>query len=211
MSNELSQFVKESLSKGVSRERIQQALLKGGWETDEIQSALGAYLESDLPVPVPRRRPYLSAREAFMYLVLFLGLYISAFSLGTLLFQFTNLAFPDAIDIVYSSEGPIQAIRNATASLIITFPVFLLMSWLLSRSQATHAEKRGSKIRKWLTYITLFVAAAIVITDLIVLLQGVLAGELTLRFILKVLTVLVISGTIFGYYLWDLRRDEQEK
>ena len=32
--------------------------------------------------------------------------------------------------------------------------------------------------------------------------------ELTLRFVLKVAVVGLIAGTIFGYYLWDLRREE---
>jgi hypothetical protein len=38
-----------------------------------------------------------------------------------------------------------------------------------------------------------------------------LGGELTIRFFLKVLTIAVIAGTIFGYYLWDLRREEEEQ
>jgi uncharacterized membrane protein YpjA len=36
-----------------------------------------------------------------------------------------------------------------------------------------------------------------------------LGGELTTRFILKVLVAAVIAGTVFGYYLRDLRRDER--
>ena len=71
-------------------------------------------------------------------------------------------------------------------------------------------EKRSSKVRKWLTYITLFIAAGIIIGDLITVVTGLLAGELTMRFILKALIVLVIAATIFGYYLWSLRQEEKE-
>jgi hypothetical protein len=37
-----------------------------------------------------------------------------------------------------------------------------------------------------------------------------LGGELTSRLVLKVLTVGVIAGTVFGHYLSDLRREERE-
>ena len=46
--------------------------------------------------------------------------------------------------------------------------------------------------------------------DLITLVYNVLGGELTVRFVLKVITVAAIASTVFGYYLWDLRREERE-
>jgi hypothetical protein len=97
-----------------------------------------------------------------------------------------------------------------TASLIIAFPVFLYVSWLLNKAIVKDPEKRSSKIRKWLTYITLFVAAGVIIGDLIALVFNMLGGELTLRFILKVLTVGSIAGSIFGYYLIELRKEEKD-
>ena len=36
-----------------------------------MAGALAGFAEIDFPVPVPRPRPYLSAREAFIYLVVF--------------------------------------------------------------------------------------------------------------------------------------------
>ena len=64
-------------------------------------------------------------------------------------------------------------------------------------------------MRRWLTYVTLLLAAGIVIGDLIALLYNVLGGELSTRFLLKVLVVGAIAGTIFAYYLTDLRREEK--
>lgn len=157
---------------------------------------------------MPARAPYLSAREAFMYLLTFLTLYISAFSFGTLLFQFINRAWPDPLRLY---ENSLSAIRGATAALIIAFPIFIIMSWLLVKSLKKNPDKRSSKIRKWLTYITLFIAAGVIIGDLITLIRTFLEGELTLRFVLKVFSVLTISGTIFSYYLWDMRKEELEK
>lgn len=211
MANELQPFVKEALSKGLSHKEIQNALLKAHWQEDEIQAALDEYMVSDFPIPVPKRKPYLSAREAFLYLVMFLTLYISAISYGSLLFAFVNRWFPDILNgYIYSFDATLSTVRNATASLIITFPIFLFVSWFLRRTLQRYPEKRGSKVRKWLTYITLFIAAGVMIGDLITLVNYLLSGGLTTRFLLKVLIVLIIAGTIFGHYLWDLRKEERE-
>lgn len=206
MNTELQRFVRQALSEGVSRQKIAAALKSAGWQEDEVKLAMSSYADSDLPVPVPRRKPYLSAREAFLHLLMFLTLYISAFSVGTIIFQFINTWLPDPLQYDYAREGIRSALRSGTSALIIAFPVFLLTSYILAKARRKDPDTRGSK---WLTYITLFIAAGIIIGDLIGLVYNLLGGELTMRFALKVLTVGVISGTIFGYYLWDLRKDEK--
>ncbi|MFO0765070.1 MAG: DUF5671 domain-containing protein [Patescibacteria group bacterium] len=209
MNQDLQLFVRESLAKNQSREAIAEALKKGGWQPDEIDSALAAYADVSFPVAVPKRKPYLSAKEAFLYLVLFMTLYISAFSLGTIIFQFIDRAFPDVLYSGYDSTASV--IRSALSAMIIAFPVFLWVSSILHKAIAKDPEKRGSKVRKWLTYITLFIATTIIIVDLITILTSLLGGELTMRFFLQSTTILAIAGSIFGYYLWDLRSEEQDR
>lgn len=210
MINDLQVFVKEGLEKGLSREKMAHALHSAGWPEDEVKNALESYADVDFPIAVPKRKPYLSAREAFMYLVMFLTLYISSISFGTDLFQFVNRWLPDAVEYSYIYESTQSIIRSATAALIITFPIFFWMSRTLRQAIARDPEKRSSKVRKWLTYLTLFVAAGVIIGDLITLVTYFLSGEITTRFMLKVVIVLVIAGAIFGYYLWDLRSEEKE-
>jgi len=210
MNNDLQLFVKEGLEKGLSREKLAKALGSAGWPADEVKTAIDSYADIDFPIAVPKRKPYLSAREAFMYLVMFLTLYISSISLGTDLFQFVNRWLPDAVEYSYIYESTTAIIRSATAALIITFPIFFWMSRMLRQAIARDPEKRSSKVRKWLTYLTLFIAASIIIGDLITLVTYFLNGEITTRFLLKVIIVLVIAGSIFGYYLWDLRNEEKE-
>ena len=43
---------------------IEQVLLETGWPRDQVGGALGAFADVTFPMPVPRPRPYLSAREA---------------------------------------------------------------------------------------------------------------------------------------------------
>ena len=210
MDRELHDFVRAALERSLPRPAIREQLLAAGWRDEEVRAALAAFAHTNFPVPVPRRKPYLGAREAFAYLVLFFTLYTSAINLGILHFRLINRALPDALRAPYENQGLVSDIRGATAALIIAFPIFLLVARALSRAMARDPEKRTSKIRRWLTYITLFVAAATLIGDLIALVRGLLTGELTPRFLLKVLDVLVIAGTVFGYYLWSLRQEELE-
>ncbi len=80
----------------------------------------------------------------------------------------------------------------------------------ISRELLSTPSGRASGIRRWLTYITLFIAAGIIIGDLISLLYRFLGGELTLRFILKSLVAGTIAGTLFVYYLGGLRQEERQ-
>jgi hypothetical protein len=210
LSDELLSFVRDALARGLPRERIAQALAQAGWEADEIARALAAFADLEFPIPVPRPKPYLSAREAFLYLVLFSTLYLSAFHLGSLVFQLIDHALPDPADLPEAAERIRQSIRWAVSSLAIAFPIFLFVSRLLGRAIAADPTKRASRVRKWLTYLTLFVAASAIVGDLTTLLYSFLGGELTLRFALKAATVGAIAGAVFGYYLRDLRREEVE-
>ena len=64
---------------------------------------------------------------------------------------------------------------------------------------------RNSGLRKWLTYLTMVVAALVTIGDLIFLVYTLLGGETTLPFILKSLVIIGIAGNIFYYYLSDIK------
>ena len=208
MANELYTFVKESLEKGQNRSSIQQVLVQAGWQTEEVQKVLASFAEVSFPVPVPRPKPYLQAREAFLYLISFITLYTTAFSFGILVFAFITKLFPDPVSYGFFSP---RGLTTALASIIIAFPLYLFMMWRLAKAASHDPERRQSKVGKWLTYITLVIAAGIIIGDLIAVLSSLLSGELTSRFVLKALTVLAIAGSIFGYYLLSLQKEEREK
>lgn len=151
----------------------------------------------------------MTPKDFFLHIGVIATLYVSAISLITLLFQVIETAYPDALNPYVDPYS--AGIRWAIASLVIVFPLFLLLSWLLEKDYNRNPEKRTLAIRRWLNYLTLFVAGVVIATDLIVLINSFLGGEFTTRFILKVLVVLVVAGFVFGYYIWDLRRSIQEK
>ena len=202
-------FVESALRAGQPRDAVRGALEQAGWSKDQIGDALAYYADVAFAVPVPRPRAQLSARDAFWYLLMFGSLYASAFYLGDLLFSFINLAYPD--DLSYSDNTAFVegAIRWATAALIVAFPVFMLTSLKIDREASADPTRRNSAMRKWLTYITLLLAAIAIVGDAITLVYNVLNGDLTVRFILKVVVVAAIAAAAFAYYTWSMRRDDE--
>lgn len=144
-------------------------------------------------------------KDVFSHLFIFAMLYIGVVSFIALVFQYINWIFPDALD--YSRYGIFDTIRRSTATLIVVWPVYLALSRLRAREESQEPAKRDIKVRKWLLYLTLFVAAITMVVDVITLIYNFLGGELTAKFALKMLTILVVTGAVFGYYLWDLRRN----
>ncbi|MBN1239923.1 MAG: hypothetical protein JXB36_15580 [Gammaproteobacteria bacterium] len=207
MTDPTVRFVEEALRAGSSRQEVQRALEEAGWSREHVAKALGAYSDVDFPIPVPRPKSTVSARETFLYLVMFGMLYVSAYNLGQLLLQFINIAFPDPVLDQYAQ--PLARIRWSVSALLVAFPVFLLIAWWIAKGVARDPTHRASGPRRWLTHLTLAIAACVVATDLIYLLNSMLSGELTARFLLKVLVVAAIAGAIFGYYLWSARADER--
>ena len=208
MNEDLRQFIKDSLEKGQDRDAIRSVLVEAGWQEREIGAALASFADVDFPVAVPRPRPYLHAREAFLYLVSFISLYVFAFSLGAVFFGLIDHHFSSSI--YRYDPGPSAAQTTALAAIIVAFPLYLFLMRRLTAAVAADPERRQSLIRRWLTYLTLVVGAAIILGDVIALLARLLAGDPTAGFVLKVVAVLVITGPVFGYYLWDMRQAEDQ-
>jgi hypothetical protein len=210
MDEELLRFVREALSSGTPRQEIAAILQRAGWPEPQVRAALAAYADLPFAMPVPRPRPYMSAREAFLYLVLFSTLYASAYHFGSLVFDLIDITFPDPAFDQWSYQRSDYSVRWSVSALIVAFPVFLYLSRVTGRQVARNPQARESRVRRWLTYLTLFVSASVLICDVMVLVYNALGGDLTSRFVLKVLTVAIIGGLVFGYYLRDLRTDERE-
>lgn len=206
MNRELRGFIKESLERGHDREDIRRVLLEAGWRESEVRNGLSGFADVNFSVAVPRPAPYLYAREAFLYLVSFIALYVTAISFGILVFGLIDYSFPDALDSRdgFSPEGGATAI----ASVIVAFPLYLFLTRWLGRQVAADPERRQSLVRRWLTYLTLVVGAGIILGDLIALLANVLTGDPTLRFALKAVSILAITSCVFGYYVSDMRQTE---
>jgi len=146
-----------------------------------------------------------TAKDVFSHLLGIVTLFMGVISFIALYFQYVNVKFPDVLQFYYT--GALDIIRNSMSVLIVAWPVFLFITWMIYKDLRSEPAKNGIGIRKWLLYLTLFVASITIIVDLITLVNYFLNGEITTRFILKVVVVLITAAAVFGYYLWDLHRD----
>ena len=208
LSRELVAFVKESLQRGLPRGQVEDALARVGWPRDQIQQALAGFADVEFPIPVPRPTVSAKPREAFLYVVMFVTLFISAWNLGALLFGLIDLAFPDPTGM--ARGGVLDGIRWSVSQLVVAFPVFVYVARVIERAVRENPSSRASRIRRQLTYLTLFIASCALVGGVTALVYNFLGGDLTARFVLKVLAVAAIAGSAFTYYLRDLRAAEAE-
>lgn len=144
-------------------------------------------------------------RDTFLYLLAVVTLIVSAVGFGMAFFNYIDFYFSDpATDYYRSPRSYDEPIRQAMAMLIVIFPVFFWVSQFLRKDLRANPDKKELKIRKWLLNMALFVAALVIIGDLVTVINNFLRGELTMRFLLKALTIFFIAGSVFYYYLAQL-------
>ncbi|MFA5084305.1 MAG: DUF5671 domain-containing protein [Candidatus Paceibacterota bacterium] len=149
-----------------------------------------------------------SPKHVFLHLFAIIMLYLSVVSFLILIFQYVNILVPDKFSqLGYQAAYHSDLIRFAISSIMIVFPALIWVSWFLDKIYKRELAVREMRSRKWLIYFTLFLAGLVIVGDLISIIWNFLGGEVTFRFILKSLSVLFVNGLIFGYYLWDVRRE----
>lgn len=146
-------------------------------------------------------------KYAFYYMLSLVALIFLALSSGVAIFQIINKNIVDILENFqtgYSSE----LIKFAISALFISAPVYYLSMRAISKSLFSGAMDKDSAVRRWLTYFILFVASVVMLGWLIGILNSFLNGDLTSKFILKALTALLISASIFYFYFYDIKRAE---
>jgi hypothetical protein len=148
-----------------------------------------------------------NAKFSFFYLLSLVSLVFSALGTGMILFQFINKKIIDLVS-VYPGGFDSGTLKFGISAVIIAAPIYFLMMWLINKSLLSGNLNKDSVVRKWLTYFILFVSSVVMIGWLIAVIYNFLDGELTARFILKALVAVSIAISIFGFYLYDIKRND---
>jgi len=149
-------------------------------------------------------KPKVTPKDFFLWAGAMITLYASVFAFIALIFAYLNYAMPDALSY-YSGDPYSGGISYSMATLIVLFPIFLVLMRLVRRDIVREPARGDIWIRRWALYLTLFVAGATIAGDLITLIMYFFNGDVTLRFALKVLVVLLVAGGGFLHFLADLR------
>ena len=210
-SPKIHDFIERAKANGISEESLVGILTARGWPEKDVYEALATHYEKLTGIEIPRRPgSATAAKDAFFYLLIFLTLATWTIGLGWLAFTLIDEWLPDRL----SSSAYSQATNNASiaasvASIIVSFPIFLLVSRAVIHDTRRHPEKLNSPVRKWLTYLALVIAAGTCIGDLITVLTYLLRGELTSRVIAYAVVVFVLSGGVFYYYFTGIKQSEE--
>jgi len=143
-----------------------------------------------------------NAKYAFYYLLSLVALIFTALSVGMIAFGVINKTITDALNI-----GAGDSLKFAISAIIIATPIFFVMQNLINRGLRLGELTKESGVRRWLTYFILLVSSVTILGVFIGIILSFLNGELTLSFILKALSMIVISATIFSFYLYDIKRE----
>jgi len=148
-------------------------------------------------------KPKLTPKDFFLYIGALITLYWSSGALIALLFSIIDVQFRDQLQ--YYVDPYSGGIRFAIASLIIIFPLCLILFSAIKLSAQREPEKLGLALRKWLFSLTIFASGAALIGDLIAILNGFLGGELKSHFVFKALAVFVVAIIVFWYCFLEMR------
>lgn len=201
---QLNDFINRARSSGKADADIKNMLLNAGWDESLVRSAL---LPTGELVPPPPPAPKSSGREIFFYLLQFFTLGTAAVSMGAVVFALINEKFSDEVSMIYYPST--SSVTGALSSFVVALPIFIAVTWKLVADSKAIRVSVNSGIRRVLTYLALFIASATIIGDIISLVYRFLAGEVDSKFILKVVTILLIGGWVIFYFYITVKRDEK--
>ena len=147
------------------------------------------------------------ALDLFLYLGIAISLIMSVSNLLQIIFAALTLKFPDVLAYSGYIDSTQSDMRLAIASLVVMFPIYIGLSWYVSRNIKKFLFKQDISVRKIMIYCTLFASILTLIGTLVYAIYAYLGGEISTVFLLKATSVFVIALSLFGYYYYALKRD----
>src|SRR5215469_2621307 len=134
MADDLSPFIVAAKQGGVADDSIVGMLRHNGWSERRIYRALSGYYGQTLGTQIPARtQSGESARDAFLYLLNFITLGFWTVALGQIFYAVIARAFPDPAQTYVDVEPLRSTISGQLATVIVAFPLFLFVHYLIAR------------------------------------------------------------------------------
>ncbi len=208
----LNEFIKGSIKAGKSFEQIKTALSDAGWSKQEIDIACAQFYPiENYPIGVPRPENYKSPRMFFLNVNFFIILYIFTYNIIAIAFTLLDYYLPDGLGktggFFYKSQSIQVATRDNLAVLLVLAPIIYFIHRIITKT-TSYIQHPPSLIRLILIYLTLSFFALIVLVTICSSVYFFLSGELSLRFIIKLLILATISFLLYHYFKQDLNQDK---
>jgi len=174
--SEIRSFVERAKATGISDEALVGMLTARGWPEKDVYQELAVLYEGLTGIEIPNRRGSgAAAKDAFFYLLTFAALATWTIGLASLAFTLIEHWFADTLFNGRADYALYEA-STSMASVLLAYPLYLLLSRLVARETRLHPEKLNSPVRKWLTYMALVIAAGVILGDLITAVDFLLRG-----------------------------------
>jgi hypothetical protein len=141
-SDPVTPFVRDALMAGRSRAEIREALAQAGWSKREIDQGLDGFADSTFLPPVPRPQRQTTARETFVYAILYTALAVTSSYLVVLVHSVLDLQMPDPADPPYLLGYASERARWAIAVLFVSTPIFGWMTMYVDGRIKGHPSLR---------------------------------------------------------------------
>ncbi|MEX0909765.1 MAG: DUF5671 domain-containing protein [Candidatus Paceibacterota bacterium] len=197
----IESYIRRGIAQGVSHEEIANNLRAAGWREDVIDRAFVSVAEN----PQPRNADFFESpeggRASFLFVLSFLTLYISVWA-----FINTSFGVIDNMFGVSMNEAARTSFRWSIAWLVVVFPIFLITNYYIKKVVPAGTENiHLTGTRRTLTYVTLFIATITLIGSAVFVVFQLTGGEVVMKTILKIFTIILVAASLFGYYFNDLR------
>ena len=150
-----------------------------------------------------------NGKDFFLNLGAIIALYSTVISALRVIFVAIDSQYPK-ITNAYQYYSP--SISWPVAVLMVSFPVFIILMWVIRNQYESEPETRNGGVHRLFTYLTLFITGVVLVGDLIAVLYYFIDGqELTTAFLLKFASLFVVMGSVFMYYLSDIRNKQTKK
>jgi hypothetical protein len=149
-------------------------------------------------------KPKVTPKDFFLWVGAMLTFYVSVFSFISLIFDYINYSFPNVLNY-YPSDPYSGSVSYEMASLLVLFPIYMLLMWIIRNDIKNDSSRSEIWARRWVIMLTLFIAGAALVIDLVTLIMYFFNGDITIGFSLKVLTVLLVASATFMHFVADLR------
>lgn len=205
---EIDKFISEQREKGLSDSNISEVLIKNGWSSKDVDNLLKSSENQGIPIPPPPQ--HFGMWVGFLYVIFFISLYIMATTLGGIMHFAVDEFIPDKLDNVGYAFVSQYLMQGYLAGIVVSFPIFAFLSILLKKQMLKNPAVKGLKIRKIFVYFTLVITFLIMMGHIIGTVYSFFGGEVTMRSIIHLGVTLLVSGSIFLYFLLDVWGDRKQ-